>query len=342
MAWLALFLFLLCRQTPESLPPIGIVDFYGLRSLSPFQVRQALSLKEGDILEGSDADIARKIEAARRKLESLPGVHRARLNLGCCEGGKATLYVGIEETGVPALRFRDAPQGAIRLPEDVLQAGREFETAWTIAVEQGDAAEDDSKGYSLFHNSACRDVQMRFLAFAARDPKILKQVLRNSADASQRALAAEIIGYAADKHAVVSSLVEAMSDPDGNVRNNAMRALWVLAKYAQRAPQEHLEIPSHPFVALLNSLNWTDRNKSSLALSELTENRDPAILAELREQAVPALVEMARWKSPGHAQPAFFLLGRIAGLPEEQIRKHWDDQDREPVISAAVKKSAPR
>jgi len=342
MSLLALFFFLLSRQTAAQLPPVGIIDFYGLRSLSESQVRQALSFKEGDVLEGSDEEIERKIEDARRKIESLPGVQRARLNLGCCVGGKATLYVGIEEAGAPALRFREPPQGAIRLPENVLQAGRDFETAWTIAVEQGDAAEDDSRGYTLFHNPACRAVQMRFLAFAAREPDVFRAVLRNSADPGQRALAAEIVGYAADKNGVVSSLVEAMSDPDSNVRNNAMRALWVLAKYAQRSPREHIQIPSHAFVAMLNSLSWTDRNKSSLALSELTEDRDPAILADLREHAIPALVEMARWKSPGHAQPAFFLLGRIAGLTEDEIRTEWDENDREPVISAALKKTGSR
>jgi hypothetical protein len=339
MPLLALVGLLVSWQTAGQIPPIGIIDFYGLRTLSENQVRQALQFKEGDVLQGSDEEIQRRIEEAEKRLQALPGVNRAKLNLGCCDAGRATLYVGIEENGAVGLQFHEAPQGAVRLPKDVVQAGDEFEKALTLAVEKGDAAEDDSRGYTLFHNPACRAIQDRFLNFAARDLQTLEDVLQNSADAGHRALAAEIIGYAEDKRAVIPYLVGGMSDPDENVRNNSMRALWVMAEFAQRQPEKHIQIPSHPFVAMLNSLNWTDRNKSSLALYELTAKRDPAILTDLREHSLAALIEMARWKSPGHAQPSFFLVGRIAGLKEEQIQKAWDENDRERVISAALKET---
>ena len=63
--------------------------------------------------------------------------------------------------------------------------------------------------------------------------------------------------------------------------------------------------------------------------------RDPQLLQRLRAQALPALVEMARWKSDGHAGAAFFLLGRIGGLSEDEIRAAWERRDREAVIRAA-------
>jgi hypothetical protein len=52
-----------------------------------------------------------------------------------------------------------------------------------------------------------------------------------------------------------------------------------------------------PFIDLLNSIEWTDRNKSSFALEMLTESRDPALLLDLRARALRSLIEMARWKS---------------------------------------------
>jgi len=58
---------------------------------------------------------------------------------------------------------------------------------------------------------------------------------------------------------------------------------------------------------MLNSIEWTDRNKSSLALYRLTENRDPKVLTILRRKALRSLVEMARWKTLGHARAAFTL-----------------------------------
>jgi hypothetical protein len=43
------FLFALLSGSVESkVPPIGIIDFYGLRSISEQQARQALQIKEGD------------------------------------------------------------------------------------------------------------------------------------------------------------------------------------------------------------------------------------------------------------------------------------------------------
>ena len=67
-----------------------------------------------------------------------------------------------------------------------------------------------------------------------------------------------------------------------------------------------------------------------------------ARLAHLRERALPALIEMARWKHLAHALPAFILLGRMAGLPETEIQEAWKSGDRERVIARAGKPSGKR
>ena len=180
---------------------------------------------------------------------------------------------------------------------------------------------------------------MRFITFANQDLKLLRAVLRESADAQHRALAAEIICYAANKRAVVKDLVYGMSDPDSGVRNNSMRALAVIAIFAQRSPKQRITVPVKPFIDMLNSIVWTDRNKSSLTLYELTKNRDPEVLAKLRERALPSLVEMSRWKSPGHSSRPFFLLGRVGNISEDQIQKIWDGGNRETLIEMVLKKS---
>jgi len=319
----------------QSAASIGIVDFYGLRTLSQAIVRQALQLKEGDSL-ASEEQAHIRAEQARVRLQSLPGVVQARLNFICCDADRLILYVGIEEQGAPSLHYASAPQGKVRLPRDVVAAGAAFDKAFAEMVEKRDFAQDDSEGYALFHYPAVRSVQQGFPSLADRYTTQLRDVLHHSDDAGQRALAAQVIAYAAEKQAVVADLVGAMNDADGEVRNNATRALWLLAGYAQRHPELHLQIPAEPFIRMLNSIDWTDRNKSSLAMAELTEKRDPAVLSELRKQALPALSEMARWKSDGHAQPAFFILGRVEGLPEEAIKRSWD-HDRGVVLSAAAK-----
>jgi len=113
MALLALFALLVSWQTADQIPPIGIIDFYGIRSLPEAQVRQALDFHEGDQL--SSDQFGKKVQAAERKLEALPGVRKARLSFICCaEGNKAILFVGIEETGAPCQDFAPAPQGTVR------------------------------------------------------------------------------------------------------------------------------------------------------------------------------------------------------------------------------------
>ncbi len=324
----AVFLLLTGIQSPADLPPIGIIDFYGLRQVSPQQVEQALQVKPGDRVDRE------AIQQAERRLPEIPGVEAARLNVVMMTG-KTILFVGIQEKGAPALRFRPAPEGAAKLPEDVLRDGRAFEEALMEAVEKGDAEDDLSQGYSMMHYSAARAIQQRFVNYAARDLAVLREVLRDSKLPEHRALAAQIIAYAPDRRGAARELESTMLDPEPDVRNNAMRALAIIALYARQHPERKIRVHPHAFVALLNSLVWTDRNKASFALLALTESRDPALLKELRREALPALMEMARWKSTGHAWAPFLVLGRVAGLPEKTIQDAWDRGDRDAVIAAA-------
>jgi hypothetical protein len=191
----------------------------------------------------------------------------------------------------------------------------------------------------LANDPSARAVEERFISFAARDLKLLRDVLRHSTDAEHRALAAQVIAYTANKQAVVNDLVGAMRDPAEGVRNNATRALAVMAGATRQTTRQPIKIPVRPFIEMLNSIEWTDRNKSSWALLRLTDKRDPAVLSEIRQKALPSLIEMARWKSSGHAYASFFLLGRVAGLPEDEITAACERGDRASFIETAIKRA---
>ncbi|HXW04329.1 MAG TPA: hypothetical protein VD833_03785 [Vicinamibacterales bacterium] len=316
--------------------PIGIIDFYGLSRVPADRARSALTFKEGDTLSLSGDGRPAVIAASEARLTALPGVRQAQINLVCCDNGRAIVYVGIEELGAPATSFRAAPEGNARLEADVVQAGDEYSQALVLAVQRGDAGEDRSRGHALAHDPGMRAIQERFVIYARRDLPRLRRVLRSSSNAAERALAAQVLGYAADKSAVVDDLVYGMTDPADDVRNNAMRALLVIAEMAPAAGRPVPRIPPEPFIALLGSPKWTDRNKSSGALEVLTRNRDQGLLETLQRQAISPLVEMARWKSEGHARPAFLVLARIAGYSDEAALDVWGRGERERVIRAAV------
>jgi hypothetical protein len=326
------FIFVLPIDSASGqVPTIGIIDFYGLRSVSEQQAREALQIKEGGAVPESREEI-------ERRLEALPNVLQARLTFVCCEAGKTIVYVGLKERGAPTLRFHSAPHGTAKLPDNMLQAEDALSNAVTRAVEKGDVAEDDSQGHALFHNPEARAVQERFITFAAHDLKLLHSVLRDSSDARHRALAAEIMAYAANKLDVVKDLVYGMSDPDEGVRNNSMRALAIIARYARSLPNQRIKVPALPFIEMLNSIVWTDRNKASAVLLQLTEGRDAAILSSLRQRALQSLVEMSRWKSQGHASAPFFIMGRVGNLSDAEIQRAWDSGNRQSLIETVLKR----
>jgi hypothetical protein len=124
--------------------------------------------------------------------------------------------------------------------------------------------------------------------------------------------------------------VKASRDQDETVRNNAVRALGVLA---ESSPSIAREIPARDFVLMLNSGNWTDRNKGSLLLGALTLRRDRKLLSLTRAKASDSLLEMARWREYGHAYDSRMLLGRIAGIEEKQLQKLAHD-DVNAIIAA--------
>ncbi len=145
----------------------------------------------------------------------------------------------------------------------------------------------------------------------------------------------QFLGYDHASASQEKALIHASRDPDPGVRNNAVRALAVLAA---ASPKTGVKVPPAPFVDLLSSNKWTDRNKGAFALMSLTRSRDLRLLAELRVKAMAALTEMARWQDIGHAGPARILLGRIAGMDEaklDAIAEH--NEQTETIICAAQK-----
>jgi len=70
---------------------------------------------------------------------------------------------------------------------------------------------------------------------------------------------------------------------------------------------------------MIRSGVWTDRNKGSMVLVELTKSRDTKILSAVKIGAMDGLLEMAAWHDTGHGMPAHLILGRIAGKTDEQI-----------------------
>lgn len=297
---------------------VGAIDFFGTTGINVQAVQAALPVKLGDQFGAGDVkSIKSRIRDAVQQSTGHPPTDVTGV---CCDAQQqTTLYIGLGGRNSQAVQERPAPSGHDCLPGEPVQLYTRAVDAILAAVERDQADEDHDQGFALSQNPAARARQLEVREYAKTHARLVEGALRDCSSAHNREAAAMILGYADRAHEQIEALVRAADDPDSDVRNNAIRALWVLAAADPRG------IPTEPFLLLLNSSLWVDRNKAGLALSELTKNRPPELLTQIRQEAMDSLVEMARWHSEGHAEPYRMILGRLAG---------WDDTRTDQAIAA--------
>jgi hypothetical protein len=315
---------LLCAQAPR----VDGIEFYGLHKLSEQKLLHTLHVKPGDPLPPSKGDL-------EDELEQIPGVVQAHVEAVCCDQGKTTLFIGIEEKGAPHLAFRSAPAGSAVLPSGVEEIYQHLLDAVREAAHGGSTGEDLTMGHSLMADPTARLLQFQFIDFTAGHLPLVRDVLRDSDDAEQRAIAATVIGYAPDKKEVLNDLVYALQDPDEAVRSSALRSLNAIAVLARLQPQLGIHVPATWFIEMLNSVVLSDRTRATNALVTLTD-QDAAALDQIRDRALDSVVEMAQWKVLSYALPPFILVGRLAGMNEQEIQKAWTSGDRQTAIGIAL------
>ena len=303
---------------------VGVIDFYGPRS-DDMELRSCLPFREYDTIELDS--IASSLTTLSKYKQTLldcfkraqPNIKQVDLAFVCCvnQDNKWIVYVGVDTTLIK--RSEDNKTSDIKLPGEITSVYDSLMNLLIVAVQLGEADEDYSDGHSLMKYLPARKLQEEFVKFADIHLNLVREVLKTSIYSNQRAVAATVIGYYHDKAEIINELLEAVSDSDNEVRNNAIRAIGIITEYAQSRPDLKIEIPADPFIALMNSVQWSDRNKSVSVLRVLSSSNDEKLLAKLKSEALESLVDMARWKSEGHSYTGYLILGRIAGWSEEAL-----------------------
>jgi hypothetical protein len=292
---------------------IGEIEFFGYSGIDLNKLRAALPFHEQDRFDGEV--FAAKLELAGEAVKQATGQWPTDLTSVCCDDqGNWIIFIGLSGK---TIRYNPAPKGNTRLPKKMLELYDRFIEVNMESVQQGAAAEDHSKGYALSAYPPLRAIQLEMRAYAVAHEPLLREVLKTTSDDRQRIVAAQLLGYARPFRSQLAALVHANRDSNGTVRNNATRALMVLAESSPRIAKE---IPAAGFIELLLSGTWTDLNKASNLLNSMTKNRDPKILAQIRRtEVLKRLIEIARWRS--HGEPARYILGRIAGINESRLKQ---------------------
>jgi hypothetical protein len=332
-------LVLLCASlvsAQDNARRIGAIDFFGYSGNDLNKVRASLPIHEGDLFEAMDSKVFETIERIRESIKTSTGKPPTDVAPVCCDAhGNYMIFIGLAGNSNRKTSYHPEPKGKMSLPSNIVSLYRQLMELNGSLVSQGRATEDRSKGYALSTDESLRTKQLEARTFALRHQRLLSQVLRSSADPEQRTVASHFMGYARQSRSQTADLVWATRDADDGVRNNAIRALGVLAESNSKIAAQ---IPPGPFVEMLVSGIWTDRNKGGYVLEQISKSRSPKLLALLRAEALEALIEMARWQSGGHAASARTILGRIAGIEEKRLGEMIAAGEIEQIIEAARKK----
>ena len=143
----------------EGTPKVDVLDFFGLGKIPEARIRKTLGFKEGDRFPPSKGDLEERLDAQ-------PDVVESHLEAVCCDGGKAVLYVGIEEKGAIHFDIREAPEGDAELPKEILSDYRDFLDAHAGAARRGALAEDLTHGHSMMADPLTREIQLKFFDLA--------------------------------------------------------------------------------------------------------------------------------------------------------------------------------
>ena len=294
-------------------PKIGSIDFFAWTGVDIDALRRNLTIRPGDWWTSETNQLVRS------EIEELLGRTPSDVDAVCCdEDGNRMIYIGLSSGSGSRDRWNPQPTEPIELDTDLLTLYGRYEQTVEQAVsrEEGLILEDRSFGYPLSQDEGVRKIQEHIREYALSNSAQLFSVSRGSSLARHREIAVDAIGFGRHSADQIDALTHSTLDPDPTVRNNAIRALSVLAtsEVELEAP-----IPYTTFVDLLSSDVRTDRSKAVALLSRLTESRDPGVLEAILRRSLAPLVECARWSWSGHAYPARVVLGRIGGIDEATI-----------------------
>jgi hypothetical protein len=326
--WIALCGWNVSAQDIPKTLKVGAIDFFGAQGMDTTPVLKALPIHSGDVIQTDG--MKETMEQVRVAAAAATGMVATKVEVVCCDAPETVdFYIGLEGRSYKPIKHGAIPTGNDALDPAVLSLYKRDMDLVLESIQHGESSEDDSQGYALTKYPKAHAVQLLMREYAVGHTAEIVRVLRGSKDAEQRQASSMLLGYSDRSAEQVAALTAAVEDEDSEVRNNATRAIEVML---DAGPIKGLD--ATPFIAMLWSGNWSDRNKASLLLDRLTAGRDPALLRQL-QGAVAPLEDGARWHSLGHAWPFLDILGRVGGLDDAKLKALEKADARDEIIAAA-------
>jgi len=208
--------------------------------------------------------------------------------------------------------FRAAPAQDLDDPGGALALWAEYQQRMYELALAGAPMQVDDSNCPVLHCIAPFDLPElapylpRLNAAAEQHEDALYALARDSADAEERATALFLLAHTNDVQRLTPLLSRAIYDPNGGVRNNAMRVLMFLAQ--KRAD---VDFPIRDLIAALDFPSASDRNKAAYTVSGLADQ--PRYRDVIRTDAVPVALRLLRTEQVNNHLPAYEILTKVSG-----------------------------
>lgn len=198
---------------------VGVVNYFGYAGIDLEALRSQLPLHPGDTLTYATFSKAPTETVVTR----LTGHPPTDVNVTCCDDKKRLLiYVGLAGASSRPLPGAKPPDQSVQLEPAALDLYHKDMTALEHVVSSGDTEEDDSEGYALSKDPTLRKINLAMRAYATTRESEFIVALHTAYDPRQRRVAATLLGYVARSPRQEEALAQAITDPDDEVRNNAV------------------------------------------------------------------------------------------------------------------------
>jgi len=313
-------------------PPVQSIEIYGSSVFDSAEVRAELG---PDILRyvelgwqagfnGTVPENAAELESRMHAIDAkVRAALESRAPLAYFEIGvtldfgppqHVDVTIDVVETVDEARRmpFRAAPTQELDDPGGLLALWAEYgEKMYQLAL-AGAPMRVDEKNCPVLHCIAPFDLPElapylpRLDDGARRYEEELYAVAADSADASERATALFVLAHTNDAQRLAPVLGRGIYDPNGGVRNNAMRVLMFLA---QRGAD--VDFPIRDLIAALDFPSSADRNKAAYTVAALAGEAEYRDI--IRAEAVPAALRLLELEKANNHEPAYQILTQVSG-----------------------------
>ena len=316
--WLVLFSGPTAAQEPNFV--LGDVVVYGTERFDAAVIRSEFASELQQLVAAMTADDGRRTDriVARIKEQLNSRGPFAYLSISTSSdvsrAPNFTVFVTVDVVEKAdrdrRMPFRTPPAGRYRDPDRLFRLWEEYEASMFELMMAG----------SLPANSECPvlhclfgfdhpDLKPFLASFnegASRNEDVLYEIAEGDRDASHRSTAILLLAHTNNVDRLLPVLGRAIYDPDGVVRNYAMRVMIMLAR-----DDPERNSPVDDLVAALDFPESTDRNKSAATLLALCES--PIYREIIRREALPTLLQLMRTGPPINHEPAYDILRELSG-----------------------------